>query len=160
MAGDPIHLQILDDVAGRIVALNLEGIGERVHVLQIGDDETAILAPELLPAAVVCPFGQERIAHSYNICDDIDFPCFVIFLDNANKDPQDRAKLAQRLGWRQLVRETMHRVGMLRTPAGQGYEPVVEFSQIVDVSAWFDRGKYASALNIIAQAKKVPRNRG
>jgi hypothetical protein len=113
-----------------------------------------------LPAAVVCPFGTERIAHSYNNCDDIDFPCFVIFLDNANKDTENRQKLANRLGWRELVRAKMHRVGMLRTPAGQGYEPVIEFSQIVDVAAWFDKGKFASALNVIAQAKKVPRTRG
>lgn len=157
---DPIHLQLLDDVAARIIELNLEGIGQRVHVVQIGDDEAPIVAPELLPAALVCPFGTEEIAREYNICDDINFPCFVIFLDNANKDIQDRAKLAQRLGWRQLVREKMHRVGMLRTPAGQGYEPVCSFETIVDVSAWFDKAKYASALRITAQAKKVPRTRG
>jgi hypothetical protein len=157
---DPIHLQILDHAASRIIELNLEGIGDRVHVVQIGDDEAPIVAPELLPAVLICPFGTEEIAHEYNNCDDINFPVFVIFLDNANKDTENRQKLANRLGWRELVRAKMHRVGMLRTPAGQGYEPVCSFETIVDVSAWFDKAKYASALRITAQAKKVPRTRG
>lgn len=156
---DPIHLQLADDVARVIRGLNLDQIGEKVFVRQVGDDDDSTLHLEgqekALPFVIVCPFGSESVRQKYNSADNIDFPCLVLFY--GSKD-ETRAGLSRRLLWRQLTWAAMNERAY-STPAGQEWVARCEFEPILDPSAWFDMGIALGGLRVLACGMRIPRNR-
>lgn len=90
------HKQIADAVADVIVALDLDGIEEKVHVFWGADTEAVNL-----PAVFVCPIGQKSYEYATNERDDHLWPISVYIV--GRKSIRDPSLMDESLVWREAI---------------------------------------------------------
>lgn len=148
------HLIILGDIAQRVRDLELEGIGDRVVVMTLADDEK----PELskLPAIALSPYGSETLERATNATDDIGFPSLLVILDKADQ-VQTLPELDRRLFWREQCFDHFQ-ANRFSAPNGLAYHTTIEPQPIIDAGAWFGRNVYAGGFTIRAHYRNVRRS--
>lgn len=149
-----LHFQILEQIQTEVRALSLTDMPDAHVVIQsVPNDKPP--SWQGTPGVSITPLGQESLAASTAVADDIGYPVSLFVIDAAEQDPDTR--LDKWLTWRETLFDhfTETRLGNV----GGLVQTITKatFGTVIDPAAWQTRGLMVGRLNLIIGVRKPRR---